>query len=230
MKKLLFLVLLIPAGAMAQLIEVGVHGGLVPYSKYKAADQPATSWSLNKESQKTYTAGGRIGLNFARMQLGIGADYQSIMYKTTATGSSPANVVQVGNIENDIASSFIAGYLFLNRAFQAGGGYFYLGVCGGYAMTNMSSFDVVDDGINAPTLSEKVAKAKGFMGGGQIGYVMGIARRVGFSLELGLRYAELDSDYPKQGSTATNYLYKNTLFYMPTQVGFRFQLGRGCDY
>jgi hypothetical protein len=230
MKKLLLLLSLLPVSASAQLIEVGFNGGIIPHSKYQWADASANTWDLKKESQKTYTAGGRIGLNFASMQLGVMCDYQSIMYKSSATGTSPANPVQVNNIENDIATSFIATCLYLNKAFQAGGGYFYIGVAGGYAVANMSSFDVMDDGIIAPWLNERTAKAKGFMGGGQVGYVMGIARRVGFSLEVGLRYAELNSDYPKQGSVATNYLYKNTLFYVPTQVGFRFQLGRGCDY
>ena len=229
MKKLLILLSLMPIAASAQVVEIGVNGGIIPHSKYKAVDAATTTWDLDKESQKTYSAGGRIGLNFSAMQLGVACEYQNITYKSTATGYSPANTVQVNNIENDIASSFIASYLYINRAVQAGGGYFYFGLCGGYAMANMSSFDVVDDGIIAPWVTEKTAKARGFMGGGQIGYVMGIARRVGFSLEVGLRYAELDSDYPKQGSVPTNYLYKNTLVTIPTLVGFRFQLGRGCD-
>jgi hypothetical protein len=227
MKCWLVIIILLPVQAMAQLLELGAAGGIIPYSNYTAAGQPGANWTLSKESQKTSSFGGRAGINFRRMLVGVTCDYQSIMYKSSAQGT--AQSFQAANLENDIASSFIAACLYINRGFQLPAGYIYLGVSGGYAVSNMSSYELMDDGISTPWLAERTAKAKGLVGGGQLGYVMGIGNRVGISFEVGIRYAELNSDYPKQGNTATNYLYKNTIVYVPTLIGLRCQLGRGCS-
>ncbi len=231
MKKLLYLIVMaFPCSAYGQLVEIGVNGGIIPFSQYKAVDQPSVGWELSKDKEQSYSAGGRISLNMRRRtQFGVACEYQSIVQTSTAKGSVNNTSFSFNELENDIATSFITTYAFFNGGWQMPRGYMYLGVSGGYSIANMSNYNVLAD--NAGNLSPMAteAKAKGFAFGGQLGYVLGIARHFGLSIEVACRYHSLKSDFVKTGIGYSNYEFKNTLLTVPTLIGLRYQIGRNCD-
>ncbi|MBL7718475.1 MAG: hypothetical protein JNL72_06555 [Flavipsychrobacter sp.] len=230
MKRLLTLLMLVPFTSGAQLLELGINGGLLPVANYKAVGQPPASWELTKESASSYSYGGRIALNFRKIQIGIAAEYQSVTQKSTAKSTAGAQVPFLfTGLENKVADGFLATYLFLNRGWQLPRGYLYLGISGGYGMMEMSSYQAGVDMANKPVLAETMAEAKGYVAGGQAGYVLGIARRLGISFEVACRYAALKSEYAKQSTTYNSAEYDNTLLYMPVLIGLRYQIGRGCS-
>ena len=231
MKKLLYLIIAVfPSVSYGQLVEIGVNGGIIPFTQFKAIDQPATGWELNKQTESTYSAGGRVSLNMRRRtQFGIACEYQSIVQKSTAEGSVGSTAIKFTDLENNIATSFITTYAFLNGGWQMPRGYMYIGISGGYSIANMTNYNIVSDlsGTLSPMATE--AKAKGFVYGGQIGYVLGIAKHFGISFEVACRYHNLNSDFVKTGNGYSNYEFKNGLLTLPTLIGLRYQIGRNCD-
>ncbi len=228
MKKLFgLLIVASPLLSYGQKVEIGVVGGVIPFTRYKTIDQPPTTWELNKESEFAYCGGIRVSLNLrGETEFGAACEYQNISQKSTAEGRIGMQNFGFKGVENDIAAGFITPYVFLNTGIPLRNSRIYFGISGGYGMGTMSNYNVLADPITGtPSMKKEESKIRGFVYGGQVGYEYYLSRLFALNVEVACRYAALRSDFVKQGNGYSNYEFKSGLIYIPTLIGLKLLIG-----
>lgn len=228
MKKLFALLLVTcPFLGNAQKAEIGIVGGAIPFTQFKAIDQPANTWGLKKESELGYLGGIRISLNLrGETEFGAACEYNNISQKSTAEGTLGMKSFSFKGLENDIAAGFVTPYIYFNTGVPLRSGRIYFGVSGGYGFGTMTNYNVLAEPVTGtPFLKKEDARIRGFVFGGQVGYEHYFSRSFAMNIEVAGRYAALRSDFEKEGVGYSNYEFKNGLLYIPTVIGFKLLIG-----
>jgi hypothetical protein len=220
MRRILFCLLLAPASTFAQNFELGLGVGI--------------STNTRPSDNMPYK-GDKLTINYALafdvlynisdyLQAGVEAHATQLSRKSSTIYTTfYGNKIGNDNKRFVYAKSATAICAVLNGKLPAKNGYAYGGLALGYGAARHDSKTLSsNESYRAPN------GGNGLVFGLQVGYVLGITERIGFSAQAALRHFSLKYDAMEPtGTTAENLKYNIMSF--PITVGIRYRIKGGKD-
>ena len=208
MKKILFILSMLPCICFAQQFEIAVDGGFnfhtLPMNNYIAKqDKPSGG----------YAAGASIDLLLPHTQIGIGV---TIAQLTETNYLTPNYTIKVRNY---VANPLTNPYAYYNHVWDQGKSYTYAGAMGGLAVASVgvNTYNYTGNAITG--YSTAYNSAIGYALGLQAGFIIRMNKHLGLGGEAAMRFTSFT--YTPPNNPVEN-PYKYRLFYFPFTVSLKY--------
>lgn len=209
MKRLIFLLMMLPVMAQAQNFEFGVNGGLSLHAR------PAGNrFTWQEDPKASYYLSARANLKLPRYRFGVGVEMVNIRQVNTLLYNYTYEV------ENNIAKPLVVPHAFLNRTFDMSNGYAYVGAMLGAAIakTGVNVLQYSSPNVVSGYTTEYFS-VTGLTGGLQAGWMFNIVKNLGLNTEAAVRLTSFKYEPP---TPAPDNRYRYRVFYFPFSVGLRY--------
>lgn len=216
MKRLLLLLLLIPAAGRAQNFEIGLNGGVTVHAR-----PMKNNYTSQDKGKAGYAALAKVSLLLPHTQIGIGVEATSIL-ETNALISP-----YTSSETNYLAKPLIVPHAFYNFVHYNGSNYIYGGLMVGLAVANLgvNTYEYSSTSNNYITgYTTTYNSSLGFAAGLQAGFVscFGKSKRVGINVQAALRF--VDYSYTDPHTTLPDNPYHYRYIYLPFTAGIRYRI------
>jgi hypothetical protein len=204
-----------PLLASAQGFEFGLNGGLAFHSV------PINNTYTYNDKPKLSGAGSFKGdLVLPHLQIGVGVEMLNLIE------TNYDNAAYNFKTYNYLAKPLVNPYLFVNKTYYGGAGYFYIGAMAGavIAKVGVNTFQYGTGGA-VTSYSTAYNSVTGYTGGVQLGFTARLFGPVSFNGEAAMRYTSFDYEVPN--GTQADHPYRYHLFYFPMTVGLRWHIFSG---
>jgi hypothetical protein len=213
-RSLLSLLMILPIACYAQNFEVALNGGFSFHSLPAKND-----YTHEDKTVASYAASFKAGLLFEHSQIGVGAEMCTMKEYNYFVPPYTQRIYTY------LAKPLITPFVYYNRMYHFGAGYFYAGLMGGPAVASVgvNNYQYANGPYgNITGYTTSFNSTIGFEGGAQIGLVFDITSRMGINVEAALRYAAYS--YKDPNSTYLDNPYNYRVFYFPMTAGIRYRI------
>ena len=212
MKKIVFLLFLLPFTCPAQNFEIGLNGGVCFHTL------PINNVHTEVDKAKiSYAAGFKGDLRLPHAQIGVDVEMTEISeYNYTLYPYSM-------RIYNHVANPLIVPNAFYNHLINLPTGYCYGGISAGPAIARIgvNTFSGTPPG-NYTSYTTNYNSATGLAGGIQLGFMLNVSKVLALNAEAAGRYMSID--YKDPAGIVSDNPYRYHLFYFPMTVGLRYKI------
>lgn len=213
MKKLLLLLLLLPATIYAQYFELGINGGISMHSR-----PINNTFTVQDKPKSSFITAVKGDLVLPRFEIGISVELLNL------TETNYLMPIYNSRVYNYLARPLISPCAYVNHVHHIPGTYFYYGIMLGPAIARLgvNTWEYNGGGNTPSGYTTTYNSVSGFTGGIQGGFVFTLHNRLALNGELAVRYTDFNYKNPK--STQTDEPYHYRVIYVPITLGLRYRI------